>query len=325
MSPMKKGPHEGGFVFVPISHPSESAGWKQKVRSHAAKRNQARRQRVVAYQETSAQSSSPSGGRDPEGTPSYPSSQHSDALAMGSDRGPLKSDHGTIFLYIPITFVGSPRTDPFNSHNRVITPWEKRLLDHFSQYLILKEMVCMPSVNLDILGNKGSFWKSMASFWLHTSLSDPGMLATTLLYSCRHMAAMQHSELLNLQATKYRLACIQLLNQALTTEGKDISNITITKTLALASDANTTGEHDAVAKHLEAAGQMVRVRNVGKEPPDFLGRLVIWFTGDTRSKNTISRAKVTLGTEMTPVAKVDKSLVYHVSAPTSGCERDEDI
>ncbi|KAK2058251.1 hypothetical protein LY76DRAFT_514606 [Colletotrichum caudatum] len=322
---MKKDPHEGGFVFVPISHPSESAGWKRKVRSHAAKSTRARRQRVVTYQETNAQSSSPSDGRDSKGTPPYSSSQHPDALAMVSDRGPLESWHRTTFLYIPITFVGSPRTDPFNSYSRVVTPWEKRLLDHFSQYLILKEMVCMPSVNLDILGNKGSFWRSMASFWLHTSLSDPGMLATTLMYSCRHMAAMQHSELLSFQATKYRLACIRLLNQALTTEGKDISNLTITKTLALASDANATGEHDAVVKHLKAAGQMVRVRNVGEEPPDFLGRLVIWFTADAQSKDMVRRAKVTFGTEMTPVAKVDKSLVYHVSAPTSGCKRDEDI
>ncbi|KAK2018547.1 hypothetical protein LZ32DRAFT_599474 [Colletotrichum eremochloae] len=318
MPSSKKGSHEGGFVFVPISHPSESAVWKQKVRSHAAKGTRARRQRVVAYQQANAQPSLPSDDdQSPEGTSPDSTSQHPNALAVVSHKVSSKPDHRTAFSNSPISFLGAARTDPFNSYNRVVTPWEKQLLDHFMQYLIMKEMVCMPSLNLDILDDKKSFWTSMATYWLHTALSDPGMLATTLLYSARHMATMQHTKIYSLQATKYRLDCIRFLNQTLTREGKDISNLTITKALALASDSNFTGEHDAAAKHLKAVGQMLRVKDDGPESSDFLGRLVLWFTGDTKSKKMIGRANFSFGTEMTPVAKVEKNLVYHVSIPTN--------
>ncbi|KAK1975185.1 hypothetical protein LZ30DRAFT_738347 [Colletotrichum cereale] len=325
MSPDIKGSQEDGFVFVPISHPSESAVWKQRVRSHAAKNFRARRQRVVAHQQTNACLRSLSNVLDPEGGSSYSSSQHPKALAVVSRIGPLESNHFNTFPNSPISLLGAARTDPFNSFHRVVTPWEKQLLDYFLQYLVLKEMVCMPALNLDILGEKGLFWTSLATYWLHTSLSDPGMLAGTLLWSCRHMAAMQHDDICNYQATRYRLDCIRFLNQTLTREGKDISNLTITKTLALASDANFTGEHDAAAKHLDAVGQMVKVKDREQEPSDFLGRLVIWFTSDARSKNTMVKVNISFGTEMTPVAKVDKNLVYHVSAPASGHRSGPDV
>ncbi|KAK1991664.1 hypothetical protein LX36DRAFT_663085 [Colletotrichum falcatum] len=324
MSSAKTG-SEGGFVFVPITHPSESAGWKRKVRSHAAKSNRARRQRVVAFQQASAKLTLPPGsdGQGPDGAVSHSSGRSLDALASISPRGPSDSHHRTSFQESPISLVGAARTDPFNSYHRLVAPWEKRLLDHFLQYMVLKKMVCMPNLDIDFLGDKGSFWTSIATYWLHTALSDPGMLAATLLYSCRHLASLRHGEVFNLQATKYRLDCIRLLNQTLTREGRDISNLTITKTLALASDANLTGEHDAAANHLKAVGQMVRLRDGGQEPSDFLGRLVIWFTGDAQSKSVIGSARVSFGTEMTPVAKVEKNLVYHVSAPASGRRRGE--
>ncbi|KAK1569853.1 uncharacterized protein LY79DRAFT_571106 [Colletotrichum navitas] len=322
MSSAKDSRDGGGFVFVPISHPSESAGWKRKVRSHAAKGIWARRQRVAAYQQANAQSSSPSDGQYPEGTPPLSSSQHPKALTLVSCRGSSKPDHRNAFPPGPISFLSAARTDPFNSYNRAIAPWEKRLLDHFMQYLILEEMVFMPSLNIDIAGDNVSFWTSICTYFLQASLSDPGMLATTLLYSCRHMAAKQRNEIFSLQATKYRLHCIQSLNQTLTREGKDISQLTIAKTIALASDAYFTGEYDAAEKHLKAVGQMARVKDGGLDSSDFLGRLVIWFAGDAQSKDMIGTLKLNFDTETAPVTKVDKNLVYHVSAPASRDGRD---
>ncbi|KZL73632.1 hypothetical protein CT0861_09675 [Colletotrichum tofieldiae] len=310
----KNASHEGGLVFVPISHPSESAAWKQKVRSHAAKHTQARRQRVIAYQQTVIRSRSLSDGQESEGALPCSSHQPLKALEVVSRKDCSELNYASPLLNSPVSLLGAARTDPFNSYHRVVTPWENQLLDHFLQYLVLQEMTCVPSLDLDILGDKGSFWKSMASYWVHTALSDPGMLANTLLWSCRHMSAVQHREIYDLQATKYRFECIRLLNQTLTKEGKNISNLTITKTLALASDSNLTGEHDVAVKHLRAVGHMIRLQDAGQEPSDFLGRLIIWFTTDRSAKNVIGSANLSFGTEMTPIAKVDKSLVYHVNA-----------
>ncbi|GKT42884.1 uncharacterized protein ColSpa_03065 [Colletotrichum spaethianum] len=171
------------------------------------------------------------------------------------------------------------------------------------QYLIMPQLICVPSLDMDILGDKGLFWKGMATYWLHNALSDPGMLANTLLWSCRHMATVRHREVCDLQATKYRLECIQCLNQTLTKEGNDISDLTIAKTLALASDSNLTGEHDIAAKHINAVGHMIRIRDEGQGSSDSLGRLVIWFTDDKNSENMLGSANLSFGTEMTPVAK----------------------
>ncbi|CCF34564.1 hypothetical protein CH063_06536 [Colletotrichum higginsianum] len=314
----------GGFAFVPISHPSESAAWKKKVRSHAARNHQARRQRVVAYQQTAVttRASTPSDGQDSDGAPLRPSSQPPETREVFAS-GRVLSDwnygnsHPLVHINSPISPLGAARTDPFNSFHRVVTPWEQKLLDHFMQYMVMKEMTCVPSLNLDILGDKAAFWKSMAAHWVQTSLSDRGMLASTLLWACRHMAAVQHRDIFNPQATRYRLECIQMLNQTLTREGKNISNLTITKTLALASDSNLMGEHDIAEQHLKAVGYMIRMQDEGDTPSDFLGRLVIWFTRDKNSKSMMGRANLDFNTDMTPVAKVEKDLVYHVNASTS--------
>ncbi|KAJ0163330.1 hypothetical protein CTA2_3169 [Colletotrichum tanaceti] len=320
----------GGFAFVPISHPSESAAWKKKVRSHAARNHQARRQRVVAYQQTAvtlptrARPSTTIDGQDSDGggaSSSRPEAREVAFVSSGRGSGSSDSNYGNahplLHINSPMSPLGAARADPFNSFHRVVTPWEQKLLDHFMQYMVMKEMACMPSLNLDILGDKAAFWRSMSAHWVQASLSDRGMLASTLLWACRHMALVQHRDIFDPQATRYRLECIQMLNQTLTREGRNISNLTITKTLALASDSNLMGEHDVADQHLKAVGSMIRMQDEGGSPSDFLGRLVIWFTRDSNPKSMMGRANLDFNMDMTPVAKVEKDLVYHVNATTT--------
>lgn len=98
-------------------------------------------------------------------------------------------------------------------------------------------MACMPSLDLNILGDERPFWQSLSTFWVQTATEDRGMLANVLLFACRHMASVQHRDIYDSQATKYKLESIHMLNQTLSKEGSNISALTVTKTLALASDA----------------------------------------------------------------------------------------
>lgn len=77
----------------------------------------------------------------------------------------------------------------------------------------------------------------MAAQWTQLAAADPGMLAGLLMASCRDLATMRHVEIYSAQVLKYKAECMRLLQQALVTEGAAASDLTIMKTLALASDA----------------------------------------------------------------------------------------
>lgn len=77
----------------------------------------------------------------------------------------------------------------------------------------------------------------MAAQWSHLAAVDPGMLAGLLMASCRDLASMRHVEIYAAQILKYRAQCMRLLQEAIETEGSAASDLTILKTLALASDA----------------------------------------------------------------------------------------
>lgn len=72
---------------------------------------------------------------------------------------------------------------------------------------------------------------------------DTGMLATLLLAACRSIAKVQDSSIYYTTALQYKIRTISSINEALLREGPIISNITIAKSLALASKAVSIPEY----------------------------------------------------------------------------------
>jgi hypothetical protein len=77
----------------------------------------------------------------------------------------------------------------------------------------------------------------MATHWVQLAATDPGMLAGVFMVACRNLATLHHAEIYTSQALKYKSECIGMLRQGIRSEGTSVSDLTITKTLALASDA----------------------------------------------------------------------------------------
>lgn len=77
----------------------------------------------------------------------------------------------------------------------------------------------------------------MAKSWMQMAATDAGVLAGVLLVASRHLSTLKNAEIYANQALKYKTECIRMLNLALSLEGQSVSDATILKTLALASDA----------------------------------------------------------------------------------------
>ncbi|CRK40934.1 hypothetical protein BN1708_008385 [Verticillium longisporum] len=81
-----------------------------------------------------------------------------------------------------------------------------------------------------------AFELGSAVTWMQESAVDISMLALILLVACRSLAKLQHSNVYDPIALRYKVQCLHHLNLALSHEGSDISDMTITKTLVLASE-----------------------------------------------------------------------------------------
>ncbi|KAK7427384.1 hypothetical protein QQZ08_006153 [Neonectria magnoliae] len=241
---------KGAFQFVQLSHPQDAASWKRRVRSHAAKNAHVRQKRVVQYQNDKA--------KEALGRPEHP-------------QQPKTAVTGSI-----ITALGAGRTDPFDSFVRKVTKMENFLLDHFVRHVVLHVVTCYP---LRTLSDEVDFRQGMATHWVRLAATDTGMLATLFLASCRTLSNYQHEEFYATLALQYKGQCITTLKSALEHEGDMISDATITKTLALASEATLAGDLAAEQQHTQAAEKMVSMRG-GIETlgmSGFLKKLIIWF------------------------------------------------
>ncbi|KPM35891.1 hypothetical protein AK830_g10671 [Neonectria ditissima] len=206
-------PRKDAFQFVQLSHPQDAASWKRQVRSHAAKNARARQRRVVEYQEGKVKD-----GTDPraKGLPGQ----------LGQPQQPAA---GSIR-----TALGAARTDPFDTFVRKVTKFESFLLDHFVRQVVVHVVTCYP---LRSLSDEAEFRTGMATHWIQMAATDTGMLATLFLASCQNLSTFQHKEFYSSIALQYKGQCITALKTALEKEGDMISDVTITQTLALASEA----------------------------------------------------------------------------------------
>ncbi|OAQ69195.1 fungal specific transcription factor domain-containing protein [Pochonia chlamydosporia 170] len=249
----------GAFRFLHMSHPNDSASWKGKVRSHAAKNAVVRQKRVANYQSTRVKA-------DNKRTP--------ETSCIGSNSSSLTRPSR------PLTSRRTHRTltaDPFCSFAFGISAEQSFLLHHFVNNVVGKAFTCLP---FRTVSDEAAFRMRLGSLWVQMSIADPGVLASVLLSACRHLAEYQDSY--RALIFEYRGRCLADINDSLSREGSNISDFTIVKTLAVASDSIVHGEKDASRWHLQAATAMVASRGGVEaiESHGFLGKLVMWILKD---------------------------------------------
>ncbi|KAF6833668.1 hypothetical protein CPLU01_05389 [Colletotrichum plurivorum] len=285
-APKKKKKQEGPFTFVTLSHPKDSVAWKREVRSHAARNPSARRRRVAAYQ---AEASS---GQDAEEDEEATSLQ-SGTLVVSRRGSPVRMQAD------PITLLDATNMDPFGSFCKPLTSFERLLIDHFQDANVLFNVTRIDGLEFKISPSKQQvFWRSLADHWLHASLTDIGMLASVLLFSCRHVIMEKPNEpnlaFYHHQAEFYRSVCMEQLANSLEKDQNDrvIRDDTITKTMVLASDSNLLGLKDAGLHHLKATADLIQLRDLYQDDrrphrDSSLNRLMILFSPTGSSKDNL--------------------------------------
>ncbi|KAH7176441.1 hypothetical protein EDB81DRAFT_37583 [Dactylonectria macrodidyma] len=251
------GPSRNAFQFVQLSHPQDAASWRRQVRSHAAKNSRARQQRVIQYQEGKAKETQDSRAKE----------------ALYQSEHP--QEHGILVTGSVTTVLGAARTDPFDTFVRKLSKFESFLFDHFVNQVVLHVVTCYPMNPMD----EADFRQGMATHWVRLASTDVGMLASLFLASCRNLANFQHAEFYTAAMLRYKGECIVTLKSALAQEDGVVSDVTITKTLVLASEALLAGDHAATQQHSQAAKKMVAMRG-GMETlgmNGFMKKLIIWF------------------------------------------------
>ncbi|KAM0282350.1 hypothetical protein ACHAQH_003029 [Verticillium albo-atrum] len=242
----------GDFQFVHISNPDEVVNHRKKVRAHAARNSKARREKVVTYQ---ARRKDEGGALPASATPlrndSLPGIANRVAREGSEIINARKLSPG------PITLLSPVRHDPFDSFIRPVAPFEAYLIKHFIEHVVMNDLSaehCMHHLTNDTL-KLGS-----AVAWTQEAAVDMGMLALIFLVACRSLAKLQHSTIYEPVALRYKAQCLRYLNDTLSREGENVSDMTITKTLAMASEEFFSSNKAAADQHLRAAVHMVNMR-----------------------------------------------------------------
>lgn len=155
---------------------------------------------------------------------------------------------------------------------------------------------------------ENTFRFELAQEWVQLAAGDPGILSGLLMAACRNLSMNNHAEVYGSQLLAYKYDCIRILRLAMESEGSRVSDSTIVKTLALASDAVshsslfspssskltssklTTHDTEASLSHFRAAQLMIRLRGeMDCVAHAVSGRkMAIWYIrGSNSEPNTI--------------------------------------
>jgi hypothetical protein len=232
----------GSLQFVQVSHPGHASSWRRVVRSHAARNAhaKARRVRILDHQRSL------------------------DHLDQEERDGRL--------VLAPKGILGAGRTDPFDSFARRLTPMEGFLLDHCKRVLGNDRSLVYPriyktgeiktvcggycsatwanhlshavvryvTVNAtvcDHFEDASLFRHGMGTHWVQLAATDAGMLSAVFLSACRSLDGLGRGEAYVRASLAYKGDCIRSVNTAISREGRSVSDVTIAKSLALASEA----------------------------------------------------------------------------------------
>ncbi|PKS06611.1 hypothetical protein jhhlp_007360 [Lomentospora prolificans] len=216
---------QGGFKFIHMSSPADAAAFKTQVRSHAARNPRARKKKVMRHQKEKR--AEEVHGQELEVVPDTRSSKSQGPVYAHLDTSAVATGHvARILCAQPV--------DPFDSFCRPLNPMEHRLLDHFARNVIRYIVTCMP---FQVPGDEARYLKGMTTYMIQTAAADSGMLSTLLLASCQSLSKFRHEDAFSTVALMYKGQCIASINDALRREAPVVSDLTLTKTLALAANA----------------------------------------------------------------------------------------
>ncbi|KAL2756678.1 hypothetical protein ACRALDRAFT_2018359 [Sodiomyces alcalophilus JCM 7366] len=283
------------FQFVHISKPADAANHRRHVRSHAARNSKARRERVAQYQvqlrqensrrrlsPPSSSSESASASESPESSLSEPhSAVHTPATSVHADSDGIDGPWPLMPIRpvrrrspSPISLLNPARQDPFDSFSQPLSPFEGFLLNHCKplytsawlvKHVTLNELSAFPGADDGV--SAAVYGHNTGVSWTQTAAADFGMRAMIFLISCRSLSSLRHSDVYDSQALRYKAVCLRQLNSIIANERDAVSDMTIIKALALASEEFFTGKKATADKHLQAVVKMVRIRgqpvNVG--------------------------------------------------------------
>ncbi|KAK4062015.1 transcriptional regulator family: Fungal Specific TF [Trichoderma aggressivum f. europaeum] len=158
---------------------------------------------------------------------------------------------------------GSGRGDPFVSFARPLMSMEHFLLDQYvttvSPYLL---------EHCARFRYPGSpFMDSMIEEWIRLSLSDVGFLSGILLIASRYLSIFHQpyhplqNQLYTEQATRYKLVCLQTLNEAISfnTGQGPFSDSVVAETMVLALDEISLGDLETSRRHMQGSLKMVEL------------------------------------------------------------------
>ncbi|KAL0935646.1 uncharacterized protein CTRU02_210237 [Colletotrichum truncatum] len=303
------------FMFVQISHPSESAAWKKKVRSHAARNPHARRERVSSYQSAQEDDGLPSPRSDSRPQQTVKSSPRSISsagrleVARRGKRGESKTRPS------PLTVLSAAELDPFNSSVRPLSVFEQNLVHLFKEEVVLKRITQIPGMVLHISPSKAkTFWTAISHHWMHAAVTDEGMLASIFLFTCRHIYVKMgatYPDILKQHAEIYKVALIENLWKTMEKEMRDgvINDDTITKTLTLVSDANLLNNYEDAMTHTIAAADLIKLRDGTRdsqkpERDPSLGDIRILFSENDKVDNVLGAVSFEGSSEASPTPEV---------------------
>jgi hypothetical protein len=89
----------------------------------------------------------------------------------------------------------------------------------------------------DHFSDKELYRHGMGTHWVQLAATDVGMMSAVFMSACRSLTGLQAPPVYTQGAIMYRSETIRSLATAISAEGEAVSDATIAKCLALASDA----------------------------------------------------------------------------------------
>ncbi|KAH6695211.1 hypothetical protein F5X68DRAFT_243719 [Plectosphaerella plurivora] len=231
---------------------------RRSVRAHAARNIQARQHRVAQYQ------SQQKTGRGQFVCPkcASPVATYDDRSGEHLHRAcQLQALARRATTPDPPHILGAEGPDPFNSFHRSLAPLEELFLDYFFRHVIANDFSGLPCDPESETPGGDTLCRDTGVVWTQAALADPGMLASIFLVACRSLSSAQNRKEWERFALRYKVEALRDIQTSIAREGSSISEVTLTKTLAMASEEFFSGNPVAADFHLKAAVHMVRLRN----------------------------------------------------------------
>lgn len=119
----------------------------------------------------------------------------------------------------------------------ILTPWLMHELITYLFFLIdVKFVIPQLARRYPRLNSEPIYDQNMKSQWLPFAFTDVGLINGMLFIASHSLAALYNNDLYHLRALNYKVLCIHSTNMAISRKGDNISDLTIAKSLLLASD-----------------------------------------------------------------------------------------